>query len=123
MKEPLPKPQILGRIACLAPMIGAQRHEGQDISVAPVEEAEKPSEEPHATERGLTAGLQPEPDRQIPEEPTFEQDQEARRIAGELVKLYHAGAITGPADPEAHFCARLIRDFGASYLGKNKPDI
>ena len=28
-------------------------------------------------------------------------DPEARRIAGELVKLYRAGAIKGPDDPQA----------------------
>jgi hypothetical protein len=41
---------------------------------------------------------------------------EARRIARELVKLYHAGVITGPDDPEAIFCACLIRDFGGTVL-------
>jgi hypothetical protein len=32
------------------------------------------------------------------------------------------GAITGPADPEARFCACLIRDFGAAYTGPPSAD-
>jgi hypothetical protein len=48
------------------------------------------------------------------------EDIEANRIAGELVKLYHAGAIAGPSDPEAIFYACLIRGFEATFLqGKN----
>jgi hypothetical protein len=38
---------------------------------------------------------------------------EARCIAGELVRLHDDGAIKGPAD--ASFFARLIRDFCATY--------
>jgi hypothetical protein len=30
----------------------------------------------------------------------------------------HAGVITGPEDPEAIFCACLIRDFGATVILK-----
>ena len=41
---------------------------------------------------------------------------EARRIARELVKLYHAGAVKGPDDPDAVFYACLIRDFGAVFI-------
>lgn len=44
-------------------------------------------------------------------------DPEAYRIAGELLKLHHDGAISGPADREAAFYACLIRDFGATYSG------
>ena len=40
---------------------------------------------------------------------------EARRIAGELVKLYKAGAFSGPDDPEARFYACLLRDFKAEF--------
>ena len=39
-------------------------------------------------------------------------DPEARRIAGELVKLYRAGAIKGVGDPEAQFYAHLIHTVG-----------
>ena len=46
-------------------------------------------------------------------------DVEARRIAGELVKLHKAGAIKSEQD--AAFYARLIRDFGAAYIGKITP--
>jgi hypothetical protein len=42
---------------------------------------------------------------------------EARRIAGELVKLYRDGALSGPDDPEAVFYAWLIRTFDATYEG------
>jgi hypothetical protein len=58
-----------------------------------------------------------------PREPTISaasvaDDQEAHRIAGELVKLHHDGAISGrPADRDAAFYACLIRDFGATYSG------
>jgi hypothetical protein len=45
-----------------------------------------------------------------------ELDAEARRIAGELLKLYNAGVISGPDDAEAVFCACLLRDFGATVL-------
>jgi hypothetical protein len=47
---------------------------------------------------------------------------EARRIALELVKLYHAGVITGADDPNLVFCACLIRDFGATVLPKEGQD-
>ena len=40
---------------------------------------------------------------------------EAALIAGELLKLHHDGAITGPHDPEAGFYARVIHTFGATY--------
>ena len=40
-------------------------------------------------------------------------DPEARRIAGELAKLHHAGAIKTEGD--ASFYANLVRDFGATY--------
>ena len=42
-------------------------------------------------------------------------DGEARRIAGELVRLHKDGAIASQAD--AMFYARLLCDFGATYLG------
>ena len=44
-------------------------------------------------------------------------DPEARRIAEELVKMHHDGAISGPDDPEAHFYATLIHVFVATYQG------
>ena len=43
---------------------------------------------------------------------------EARRIAGELVKLHKAGAIAGADDPEARFYACLLRGFEATFLPK-----
>ena len=46
---------------------------------------------------------------------------EARRIAGELVKLHKARAISGPDDPEARFYACLIRDFKAEFGGRLGP--
>jgi hypothetical protein len=42
-------------------------------------------------------------------------DGEARRIAAGLVRLHKDGAIASQAD--AMFYARLLRDFGATYLG------
>jgi hypothetical protein len=46
------------------------------------------------------------------------EDIEARRIAGELRKLYNVGAIAGSDDPEVAFYASLIRGFGATFLPK-----
>lgn len=43
---------------------------------------------------------------------------EARRIAGELLKLHRDGAIKGAAD--ASFFARLIRDFCATYTAPKR---
>ena len=48
-------------------------------------------------------------------------DDEARRVASELVKLHNEGAITGPHDPEAGFYAAVIYSFGATYRGRNEP--
>ena len=47
-------------------------------------------------------------------------DPEARRIAGELVKLHGAGAIK--SDQDASFYANLIRTFDATYTGSTPPD-
>ena len=43
---------------------------------------------------------------------------EAARIAGELLKLRDAGAITGPNDPEARFYAQVIHVFGGEFIGR-----
>ena len=43
-------------------------------------------------------------------------DPEARRVAGELVKLHRDGAIKGADDPEAAFYAQVIHTFGATRL-------
>ena len=40
---------------------------------------------------------------------------EARRIAGELLKMKQDGVLDGPQDPEAEFCVAIIHTFGASY--------
>ena len=47
---------------------------------------------------------------------------EARRIAGELDRLHRDGAIASKAahDPDAVFYARLLRDFGATYTGRER---
>ena len=47
---------------------------------------------------------------------------EARRIAGELTRLHRDGAIASKAalDPDAVFYARLLRDFGATYTGRER---
>ena len=45
-------------------------------------------------------------------------DAEAKRIASELAKLHKDAAITGPDDKQATFYACLIRDFGATYIGR-----
>jgi hypothetical protein len=42
-------------------------------------------------------------------------DAEARRIAGELVKLHKAGAIK--SDQDASLCANLVHLFVASFTG------
>jgi hypothetical protein len=47
---------------------------------------------------------------------------EARRIAGELVKLHKAGAIKDADDPEAAFYAHLIHAFGGTFIGKREPE-
>ena len=47
---------------------------------------------------------------------------EARRIARELVTLYHAGVITGADDPNLVLYACLIRDFGGTVLPKEGQD-
>jgi len=44
----------------------------------------------------------------VPEQLTPEQLAEARRIAGELVKLRDAGAISSPNDSEAVFFAHFL---------------
>jgi hypothetical protein len=118
MKQPSPTPQVLGRIPSLAPMIGAQRHDEPGISVAPLAENQKSLEGSHATEPSPTEIFQRQLDRRSEEEPVFEHDQEARRIAAELVKLHRDGAISGPDDSEARFWANLIHTFGATYNGK-----
>jgi hypothetical protein len=41
---------------------------------------------------------------------------EARRIAAELLKLYHVGVIAGADDPNLAFYACLIRDLGGTVL-------
>ena len=45
---------------------------------------------------------------------------EARRIAAELARLHRDGAIASKSahDPDAVFYARLLRDFGATYTGR-----
>jgi hypothetical protein len=52
-----------------------------------------------------------------PENPVLSPEDlaEARRIAGELVKLHGDGAIKSERD--APFYAKLVRDFGATYTG------
>ena len=40
---------------------------------------------------------------------------EARRVAGELVKVHRDGVIRGADDSEAIFYARLLRIFDATY--------
>jgi hypothetical protein len=40
---------------------------------------------------------------------------EARRMAGELVKLYRHGVIGGPADIEATFYAWLVHTLDTTY--------
>ena len=47
---------------------------------------------------------------------------EARRIAGELDRLHRDGAIASKAahDPDAVFYAKLLRDFGAIYIGSRR---
>lgn len=47
--------------------------------------------------------------------PDTEADPEAKRIAGELVKLHRDGHITGPDDPEARFMAAALAAFEAAY--------
>jgi hypothetical protein len=50
-----------------------------------------------------------------------EELEEVLRIAGELAKLHKAGALGGPADPEAAFYAALLRAFSAEFVGKRGP--
>lgn len=43
---------------------------------------------------------------------------EAARIAGELLKLRDAGAMSGLDDPEARFFASVIHVFGGEFIGR-----
>ena len=47
---------------------------------------------------------------------------EARRIAAELNRLHRDGAIASKSahDPDAVFYAKLLRDFGAIYIGSRR---
>ena len=47
---------------------------------------------------------------------------EARRIAAQLDRLHRDGAIASKSahDPDAVFYARLLRDFGATYTGRER---
>jgi hypothetical protein len=49
-----------------------------------------------------------------------ENEAEARRIAAELNRLHRHGAIASKSaqDTDAAFYARLLRDFGATYIGR-----
>jgi len=49
-------------------------------------------------------------------EPTVDME-EARRIAGELVRMHRAGALSGANDPEAEFFACFIHKVGATFGG------
>ncbi len=55
----------------------------------------------------------------LPPEDEIDPDAEARRIAGELVRLHKAGAIKSEKD--ASFYANLIRRFGASFTVRTGP--
>jgi len=46
------------------------------------------------------------------------EDQEARRIASELIRMYVDGAIIGPGDANAGLFAALLHRFGATYYGR-----
>jgi hypothetical protein len=63
------------------------------------------------------APVPPEPVEPNPTENSADLN-EARRIADELLKLHHSGAIKGPAD--VSFFARLIRDFCATYTAPKR---
>jgi len=54
---------------------------------------------------------------------TPEFEAEARRVAAELQRLHRDGAIRAKSteDPDASFYAKLLRDFGATYIGRNMP--
>lgn len=63
----------------------------------------------HAEAMSFLSGLPVPPRRESAE------DKEARRIAGELMKMYRAGVLTGPDDPEAAVSAAIMRTFRATY--------
>jgi hypothetical protein len=48
---------------------------------------------------------------------TVANENEAARIADELMKLYADGAVTGPDDPNAGVFAAVLHRFGATYDG------
>jgi hypothetical protein len=48
---------------------------------------------------------------------TVAESAEAKRVAGELLKLHRDGTISGPRDPEANFYAQVILTFGGTYIG------
>ena len=49
------------------------------------------------------------------EQPPVVEEPEARRIAGELLKLQKDGAIAGSNDSDARFYATLLHTFGGTY--------
>ena len=55
---------------------------------------------------------------------TPDQLTEARRIAGELVKLHTRGIVKSADDPEARFHAAMIHQFGGTVIDgdKSTPD-
>jgi len=50
--------------------------------------------------------------------PIIADEPEACRIAGELVKLHHDGAIANADDSEANFFAHVIHRFGGTYIAR-----
>jgi hypothetical protein len=56
-----------------------------------------------------------------PKEPTPD-NAEAKRIAGELMKLHKDGAIKDANDPGTRFYAALLHTFGATYGGRTGHD-
>ena len=123
-----PKPEVMPWPVKIKPLPS----KGPQPGSAPSPKPEPPDDYPRRkeeTERLLRESRPrtlakdwPASDSEISVATVADDDPEARRIAGELVKLHRDGAIKGPDDPEAAFYAHLIHTFGATYLPAGTDD-
>ena len=92
-----------------------QHHEPEGYLLGRSEEPKRP-----APPRIIGRITLPEPESELSAS-SVPHDDEARRVASELVKLHRDGAIAGADDSEAIFYANLLHSFGATYRGRNEP--
>jgi hypothetical protein len=87
--------------------VGISRPLIQVVKLAPLASEMEPTEQRAKRESSPVKSGSPD-----------EESGEAKRIAGELVKLHRARAFAGANDPEAPFYAALLHTFGGSYEGR-----